>query len=227
MPDDAQPVRRIMASRTHWKGAGGPSRDPWALVWKCDASLPLDGLRVVATNTVRMPSGCKLVAYRAQRFGGTLVYYLLDRPDDPLGGEPADLIAERFVRLESRIVFLADVSGWAWVREFVTPQTRPIRSPSGRVAKHDIVAYAEIDSPPDEMGRWPRRCWALCHCQTRCEGVGCCTSLRYGGVPVNPLTIVAGQPSQPPNPTFTVRGSARCAAHVRRDEWLKSRGLYS
>ena len=176
------------------------------------------------STSARMPSGCTLVACCNQRCGGSRIYYLLDRPDDPLGGEPADLTAERFVRLESRIVFLADVSGWAFVREFFTPQTRPIRRPSGRVAKHDIVAFAELppDCPPDKLGRWPRRCWGLCHCPTRCEGLGCCAPLPYGGVAVDPLTIVAGQPTRPPKAPFRVRGSVMLALGARRDEWLRT-----
>jgi hypothetical protein len=196
--------------------------DPWGLYWKVDASQPLDGLRSVVTNTLWMPSDCTLVAYQhLWHDTGFRVFYIPNRPDDPLGGQPANLTAEQFVRRETRIVFLADVTGWAWVREFCTPQTRPIRSPSGRVARFDILAYVEIDSPPDESGRWPRRCWGLCHCPSRVEGTGCCVSLPHGGKAVDPLSIAAGQPTLPPNPNFAVRGSARCAAVARRNEWLK------
>src|SRR5262245_59811310 len=92
----------------------------YALQWEVQPHVDLAGLRCVESCRVMAPYG-QLVAWRFQQGNIHKLIYFLPGPDDPITGEPADLMPEQRIRRETNIVYLVDptdLADFIWVREF-------------------------------------------------------------------------------------------------------------
>src|SRR5262245_32676403 len=90
------------------------------LHWCVDPHVDLAGLRYIESLRVMAPYG-QLVAWRHQPFKIQHQIFYLPGPNDPITGEPADLMPEQRVRRETNIVYLVDeidLADFRWVREW-------------------------------------------------------------------------------------------------------------
>lgn len=197
--------------------------DPWAIKFVVPVDHPLTEVRVAIAYPLKLVGG-ELIAYQYLRDSSQFRVWYRVLDVDHYGGQLVDMTAYRHLRQESRIVWTTDVCGWGWVKEITTPQLRAAGRPGGRIARLDVVGWAELPlgCVPSEAGRFYRRAWFLDHRESRIEGTGHCCRSPYKLV--NPLSVVAGQESQPPNPNVRLRQAACCDLASRRNEWLRRNG---